>query len=122
MHSLHVLHGDAKPRNIIYDPDQGKVMILDFERTRLVNKKSLPTEERKQGPMKLASELESALDEMDKCIKERIRQRKYKEEWHRTSYGLLTGSISEAQRSRLTLLRPIAIWRKTQRECQQTEE
>ncbi|KAI1357257.1 hypothetical protein F5Y08DRAFT_192996, partial [Xylaria arbuscula] len=41
IHNLHVLHGDAEPRNILYDADNGHVMIVDFERAKLSNREPL---------------------------------------------------------------------------------
>ncbi|KAI0525812.1 hypothetical protein F5B22DRAFT_587847 [Xylaria bambusicola] len=53
VHSLHVLHGDAEPRNILYDADNGRVMIVDFERAKLSNREPLglisPNRKRKHG-------------------------------------------------------------------------
>ncbi|KAK0655611.1 hypothetical protein B0T16DRAFT_15030 [Cercophora newfieldiana] len=34
LHQLHILHGDAEPRNILYDAVSGRVMIADFERAQ----------------------------------------------------------------------------------------
>ncbi|KAI0400705.1 hypothetical protein F4802DRAFT_609898 [Xylaria palmicola] len=41
VHSLHVLHGDAEPRNILYNADNGNVMIVDFERAIFSNREPL---------------------------------------------------------------------------------
>ncbi|KAI8954159.1 hypothetical protein F4801DRAFT_534524 [Xylaria longipes] len=53
IHKLHVLHGDAEPHNILYDADNGDVMIVDFERARLLNREPLglisPNRKRKHG-------------------------------------------------------------------------
>lgn len=41
VHNLHVLHGDAEPRNILYNADNGYTMIVDFERAKLSNQEPL---------------------------------------------------------------------------------
>ncbi|KAI0839001.1 hypothetical protein F5Y06DRAFT_286928 [Hypoxylon sp. FL0890] len=41
VHDLHVLYGDAEPRNILYDTDNSDVMIVDFKRAKLLNREPL---------------------------------------------------------------------------------
>ncbi|KAI0095725.1 hypothetical protein GGR51DRAFT_544705 [Nemania sp. FL0031] len=41
VHKLHVLHGDAEPRNLLYDAGNGNVMIVDFERAQLLHREPL---------------------------------------------------------------------------------
>ncbi|KAE9565880.1 hypothetical protein CGMCC3_g17941 [Colletotrichum fructicola] len=41
IHKLHVLHKDAKPRNIVYEEGTGKVMIVDFERAEFCGRQPL---------------------------------------------------------------------------------
>ncbi|WQF76306.1 Putative protein kinase [Colletotrichum destructivum] len=41
IHRLHILHHDAEPRNIMYDPKSGNVMIVDFERAEFRSRQPL---------------------------------------------------------------------------------
>lgn len=38
VHNLHVRYGDAEPRNILYDADNGHIFIVDFERAEVFNR------------------------------------------------------------------------------------
>lgn len=41
VHKLRILYGDAEPRNILYDTDSGKVMVVDFERAEFRGRRPL---------------------------------------------------------------------------------
>ncbi|KAI1463974.1 uncharacterized protein F4812DRAFT_463031 [Daldinia caldariorum] len=71
---------DHEPRNVMYDTDQEKVMIVNFERSKLVNGESLDPDQRKRSKTHLACELESALYHMDECIQRKIEEEKWEEE------------------------------------------
>lgn len=82
LHKLHVLHRDAEPRNILYDINSGKLMVVDFERAELRSRQPLgvvsPNGQsrkrkreipQKQGKDKddFARELESAVGSVGAC-------------------------------------------------------
>ncbi|KAI1463978.1 uncharacterized protein F4812DRAFT_463035 [Daldinia caldariorum] len=80
VHELHVLHGDAEPRNIVYNPYNGEVMIVDFERSKLLNRKPLSlissnkkrklnTYQGKQGKNDFAKELQSMTESLERHIR-----------------------------------------------------
>ncbi|GAP83494.1 putative serine threonine protein kinase [Rosellinia necatrix] len=82
IHNLHVLHGDAEPRNILYDADNGHVMIVDFERAKFSNQEPLglisPNRKRKhsmcqekQGKKnKFTTELRSIVQNVKRSIEQ----------------------------------------------------
>ncbi|KAI3342761.1 hypothetical protein F4824DRAFT_443159 [Ustulina deusta] len=82
VHGLHVLHGDAEPRNILYDADNGHVMIVDFERAKLFNREPLglisPNRKRKHSMCqekqgrnnKFAAELRSIVQGVKRSIEQ----------------------------------------------------
>ncbi|RYO84972.1 hypothetical protein DL764_009246 [Monosporascus ibericus] len=41
LHRLGVLHRDAEPRNILYDEQSGRIMLVDFERAEIRNRQPL---------------------------------------------------------------------------------
>ena len=41
VHQLKVLHCDAEPRNMLFDANRGKVMVIDFERSKLCMRQEL---------------------------------------------------------------------------------
>ncbi|KAI1401817.1 hypothetical protein F4819DRAFT_456797 [Hypoxylon fuscum] len=52
LHEAQILHCDAEPRNVLYDMSNGKLMIVDFERSAVCDRQSLnsisPNRKRKQ--------------------------------------------------------------------------
>ncbi|RWA12625.1 hypothetical protein EKO27_g2500 [Xylaria grammica] len=81
VHSLHVLHGDAEPRNILYDADNGDVMIVDFERAQLLHREPLGlissnrkrkhgTCQEKQGRTNFAAEWRSIVQGVEHYLKQ----------------------------------------------------
>ncbi|KJZ70625.1 hypothetical protein HIM_09980 [Hirsutella minnesotensis 3608] len=80
MHKLRVLHRDAEPRNMLYSPDSGKLMVVDFERAEFRGRQPLrlivPTvqnRKRKRGRLEkqkkddFARELESVVRTTSRC-------------------------------------------------------
>lgn len=78
VHNLHVLHGDAEPRNILYD--NGHVMIVDFERAKLPSREPLGLIslnrkrkhsmcQEKQGRSEFAAELKSIIQGVKHSIR-----------------------------------------------------
>ncbi|KAL7622747.1 hypothetical protein AAE478_006425 [Parahypoxylon ruwenzoriense] len=56
LHQLQVLHGDAEPRNVLYDVHAGRAMIVDFERAQVVRDRwplgpTSPNRKRKHGTL-----------------------------------------------------------------------
>jgi len=81
VHELRVLHRDAEPRNILYDTDSGSLMVVDFERAEFdgrqplgsvgangVHRKRKRGILQKQGKDEFASELESAVENVSRCL------------------------------------------------------
>jgi len=55
IHSLGVLHKDLEPRNILWNEETGRVMVIDFERAEVVEQRTglgiiSATRKRKRGP------------------------------------------------------------------------
>ncbi|KAI1119908.1 hypothetical protein F5Y10DRAFT_146051 [Nemania abortiva] len=69
VHHLRILHGDAEPRNILYSSGSSNVMIVDFERAKLLDceplgligskkKRKYGTRQEKQGKTDFETELQ----------------------------------------------------------------
>ncbi|KAF4508498.1 hypothetical protein G6O67_004865 [Ophiocordyceps sinensis] len=41
LHRLRVLHRDAEPRNLVYDADSGRFMVIGFERSEYLGRRPL---------------------------------------------------------------------------------
>ncbi|KAM4065625.1 hypothetical protein HRG_010646 [Hirsutella rhossiliensis] len=41
LHRLHVLHRDAEPRNMVYNAETGRLMVIDFERSEYLGRQPL---------------------------------------------------------------------------------
>lgn len=55
IHNLGVLHKDLEPRNILWNEEIGRVMVIDFERAEVVEKRTVlgiisANRKRKRGP------------------------------------------------------------------------
>jgi len=80
LHQLRVLHLDAEPRNVLFDIQTGKVMIVDFERAKALSRQPLNSispnclaQKRKRGTKErsistFSQELQLALSRFSKCI------------------------------------------------------
>ncbi|KAK4138392.1 hypothetical protein BT67DRAFT_437713 [Trichocladium antarcticum] len=80
VHALRVLHRDAEPRNILYDANSGKLMVVDFERATFHGRPPLGSRnsngrdrKRKRGMSHkqkddFARELESVVEAVAKCV------------------------------------------------------
>jgi len=81
LHRLHVLHGDAEPRNILYDAISRSFMVTDFERAQFRGSQPLSSispnsqgRKRKRGvPQKqrradFTRELQSVMESVSRCF------------------------------------------------------
>ncbi|KJZ69734.1 hypothetical protein HIM_10874 [Hirsutella minnesotensis 3608] len=80
MHKLRVLHRDAEPRNMLYNPDSGKLMVVDFERAEFRGRQplglivpNLQNRKRKRGILQkkkddFARELECAVGGVERVL------------------------------------------------------
>ncbi|KAB5560312.1 hypothetical protein GE09DRAFT_1173007 [Coniochaeta sp. 2T2.1] len=81
VHGLRVLHRDAEPRNILYDANSGKLMVVDFERAEFrwrqplgsmdsngQNRKRKRGISQKQEKDEFAQELESVVKAVSRCV------------------------------------------------------
>ncbi|KAH9894519.1 hypothetical protein F4778DRAFT_747350 [Xylariomycetidae sp. FL2044] len=78
MHRLRILHGDAEPRNVLYDTRSGRVMIVDFERAAYhprqplgsidTNRKRKHDTSLKTGKDDFAVEMQSIREGVRRCI------------------------------------------------------
>jgi serine/threonine protein kinase len=55
IHNLGVLHKDLEPRNILWNEETGRVMVIDFERAEVAEQRAVlgiisPNRKRKRGP------------------------------------------------------------------------
>ncbi|KAI1357178.1 hypothetical protein F5Y08DRAFT_334047 [Xylaria arbuscula] len=69
VYNLHVLHSDAEPCNILYDADNGYVMIVDFERAKLFNREPLGLIKKQGRNNKFIIELQSIVRGVKRLIK-----------------------------------------------------
>ncbi len=80
LHRLRILHGDAEPRNILYDTISGNFTVIDFERAEFRGRQPLGLirpnsrdRKRKRGVLQkqgdlLARELQSAVESVLRCF------------------------------------------------------
>ena len=75
LHQLRVLHRDAEPRNILYDTTGGNVMVVDFERSEILDRQPLGSKRKrglsqKRGEDDFVNELGYAVEKV-KCFARR---------------------------------------------------
>ncbi|KAF1992918.1 hypothetical protein P154DRAFT_528154 [Amniculicola lignicola CBS 123094] len=76
IHSLGILHKDLEPRNILWNEETGRVMVIDFERAEVVEQRTVlgiisANRKRKRGPN--ASEAKQGGDRFPAFTRERKR-------------------------------------------------
>ncbi len=105
MHKRHVLHCDGKLRNILYDSQTGRVMMIDFDRAKICDERTPlgaitgnRQNRRKRRRIKLEArgddddfvrEIESVLNEVDKGLEYYAKEEEEKSKTKRTVFGYL---------------------------------